>query len=411
MDNLEMKCILLAPTGRAAKVLANYSNHTAYTIHKKIYRQKSFSGEYDNFTLNDNLHSNTIFIVDESSMIANEGISGSMFGSGRLLDDMVQYIFNDKGCKLMLIGDTAQLPPIGEEESPSLSADFIRGYGIEVSEAELTDVVRQLHESGILYNATNLRKMIRDEEFDILPKLKIDFFPDIKSINGGDLIETISQSYSHSGVDETIIICRSNKRANIYNRGIRNTIFYREEELTSGDMLMIAKNNYYWCNDCKEIDFIANGDTAVVKRIRKSEEIYGFRFAQVLLSFHDYDDIEIEARVLLDTLNSDSPALPKEMNDKLFYSILEDYADIRIKKERMKKMKEDVHYNALQIKYAYAITGHKTQGGQWENVFLDQGYMSDDYLTPDYFRWLYTAITRATKTLYLVNWPKEQIEE
>ena len=191
MDNLEMKCILLAPTGRAAKVLANYSNHTAYTIHKKIYRQKSFSGEYDNFTLNDNLHSNTIFIVDESSMIANEGISRSMFGSGRLLDDMVQYIFNDKGCKLMLIGDTAQLPPIGEEESPSLSADFIRGYGIEVSEAELTDVVRQLHESGILYNATNLRKMIRDEEFDILPKLKIDFFPDIKSINGGDLIETI----------------------------------------------------------------------------------------------------------------------------------------------------------------------------------------------------------------------------
>jgi exodeoxyribonuclease V len=411
MDNLEMKCILLAPTGRAAKVLANYSNHTSYTIHKKIYRQKSFSGEYDNFTLNDNLHSNTIFIVDESSMIANEGISGSMFGSGRLLDDMVQYIFNDKGCKLMLIGDTAQLPPVGEEESPSLSADFIRGYGIEVSEAELTDVVRQLHESGILYNATNLRKLIRNEEFDILPKLKIDFFPDIKSINGGDLIETISQSYSQSGVDETIIICRSNKRANIYNRGIRNTIFYREEELTSGDMLMIAKNNYYWCNDCKEIDFIANGDTAVVKRIRKSEEIYGFRFAQVLLSFHDYDDIEIEAKVLLDTLNSDSPALPKEMNDKLFYSILEDYADIRIKKERIKKMKEDVHYNALQIKYAYAITGHKAQGGQWENVFLDQGYMSDDYLTPDYFRWLYTAITRATKTLYLVNWPKEQIEE
>ncbi len=410
LDSLDIKCILLAPTGRAAKVLSNYSNHTAYTIHKKIYRQKSFSGELDNFTLNDNLHSNTLFIVDECSMIANEGISGSVFGSGRLLDDMIQFVYNDKGCKLMLIGDTAQLPPVGEEESPSLSADFIKGYGIDVAEIDLTDVVRQLHESGILYNATNLRNIIKSESYDILPKLKIDSFPDIIKINGSELIEAISQSYSSSGVEETIIICRSNKRANIYNRGIRNTIFYREEELTSGDMLMIAKNNYYWCNDCKEIDFIANGDTAIVKRIRKNEEIHGFRFAQVLLSFHDYDDIEIEAKVLLDTLNSDTPALPKEMNDKLFYSVLEDYADVKTKKEKMKKMKEDVYYNALQVKYAYAITGHKAQGGQWENVFIDQGYISDEYLNPDYFRWLYTALTRATKTIYLVNWPKEQIE-
>ena len=411
LDQLEQKCILLAPTGRAAKVFSHYAGHPAYTIHKKIYRQKSFSNEMDNYSMNDNLHQHTLFIVDEASMIANEGLSGSMFGTGRLLDDLIQYVYSGQGCRLMLIGDTAQLPPVGEEESPALSADVLRGYGLEVYEGLLTEVVRQLHDSGILWNATELRRYITEEDFFTLPPIKVEGFPDIKVIPGNELIEAISDSYDHVGMDETIVVCRSNKRANIYNKGIRNTILYREEELETGDLLMVAKNNYFWTEGCKEIDFIANGDIAVVRRVRREREMYGFRFADVLLRFPDYNDMELEVKLLLDTLHTETPALPKEMNDKLFYSVMEDYADISVKRERMKKMKADPHYNALQVKYAYAVTCHKAQGGQWKRVFLDQGYMTEDMLSPDYFRWLYTAFTRATETLYLVNWPKEQLDE
>ena len=411
LDQLEQKCILLAPTGRAAKVFSHYAGHPAYTIHKKIYRQKSFSNELDNFSMNDNLHQHTLFIVDEASMIANEGLAGSMFGTGRLLDDLIQYVYSGQGCRLMLIGDTAQLPPVGEEESPALSADVLKGYGLEVYEGLLTEVVRQLHDSGILWNATELRSYIANEAFFTLPSIKVEGFPDIKVIPGNELIEAISDSYDRVGMDETIVVCRSNKRANIYNKGIRNTILYREEELETGDLLMVAKNNYFWTEGCKEIDFIANGDIAVVRRVRREREMYGFRFADVLLRFPDYDDMELEVKLLLDTLHTETPALPKDMSDKLFYSVLEDYADISVKRERMKKMKSDPHYNALQVKYAYAVTCHKAQGGQWKRVFLDQGYMTEDMLTPDYFRWLYTAFTRATETLYLVNWPKEQLDE
>ena len=411
LDQLEQKCILLAPTGRAAKVFSHYAGHPAYTIHKKIYRQKSFSNGMDNFSMNDNLHQHTLFIVDEASMIANEGLSGSMFGTGRLLDDLIQYVYSGQGCRLMLIGDTAQLPPVGEEESPALSADVLKGYGLEVYEGLLTEVVRQLQDSGILWNATELRQYITEEDFFTLPPIKVEGFPDIKVIPGNELIEAISDSYDHVGMDETIVVCRSNKRANIYNKGIRNTILYREEELETGDLLMVAKNNYFWTEGCKEIDFIANGDIAVVRRVRREREMYGFRFADVLLRFPDYNDMELEVKLLLDTLHTETPALPKEMNDKLFYSVMEDYADISVKRERMKKMKADPHYNALQVKYAYAVTCHKAQGGQWKRVFLDQGYMTEDMLSPDYFRWLYTAFTRATETLYLVNWPKEQLDE
>ena len=410
LDQLEQKCILLAPTGRAAKVFAHYAGHPAYTIHKKIYRQKNFSNEMDNFSINDNLHQHTLFIVDEASMISNEGLSGSMFGTGRLLDDLIQYVYSGQGCRLMLIGDTAQLPPVGEEEGPALSVDALRGYGLEVFEGMLTEVVRQLSDSGILWNATELRRYITEEDFFTLPPIRVEGFPDIRVIPGNELIETISESYDKAGMDETIVVCRSNKRANIYNKGIRNTILYREEELESGDLLMVAKNNYFWAEGSKEIDFIANGDIAEVRRVRREREMYGFRFADVTLRFPDYHDQELEATVLLDTLHTDSPALPKEMSDKLFYSVLEDYADITIKRERMKKMKSDPYYNALQVKYAYAVTCHKAQGGQWQRVFLDQGYMTEDMLSPDYFRWLYTAFTRATETLYLVNWPKEQME-
>ena len=410
LDSLEQKCVLLAPTGRAAKVFAHYAGHPAYTIHKKIYRQKSFSNEVDNFSINDNLHQHTLFIVDEGSMIANDGLSGSMFGTGRLLDDLIQYVYSGQGCRLMLIGDTAQLPPVGEEESPALSADVLRGYGLEVHESMLTEVVRQLSDSGILWNATELRRYIAEEDFFTLPMITVEDFPDVKVVPGNELIETIGECYDRAGMDETIVVCRSNKRANIYNKGIRNTILYREEELESGDLLMVAKNNYFWTEGCKEIDFIANGDIAEVSRVRREREMYGFRFADVTLRFPDYNDMELEATVLLDTLHTDSPALPKEMSDKLFYAVLEDYADITIKRERMKKMKSDPYYNALQVKYAYAVTCHKAQGGQWQRVFLDQGYMTEDMLSPDYFRWLYTAFTRATETLYLVNWPKEQME-
>ena len=410
LDQLQQKCILLAPTGRAAKVFAHYAGHSAFTIHKKIYRQRTFSNEMDNFSINENLHQHTLFIVDEASMIANDGLSGSMFGTGRLLDDLIQYVYSGQGCRLMLIGDTAQLPPVGEVESPALCVDILKGYGMEVYEGMLTEVVRQLHDSGILYNATALRRYIADEDFFTLPPVRVNGFPDVKVVPGNELIEAINDCYDHEGMDETIVVCRSNKRANIYNKGIRNMILYREEELEAGDLLMVAKNNYFWAEASKELDFIANGDIAVVRRVRHEQEMYGFRFADVILCFPDYDDLELEVKLLLDTLHTDTPALPKEQNDKLFYTVLEDYADITTKRERMKKMKADPYYNALQVKYAYAVTCHKAQGGQWKRVFLDQGYMTEEMLSPDYFRWLYTAFTRATDTLYLVNWPEEQTE-
>lgn len=410
MMKLQQKAILLAPTGRAAKVLSVYSGHPAFTIHKKIYRQQSFSNELSNFSINDNLHQHTLFIVDEASMISNDGLSGSSFGTGRLLDDLVQYVYSGQGCRLLLMGDTAQLPPVGEEESPALTAEVLQGYGLTVREMDLTQVVRQLGDSGILWNATALRQLIADGDTFALPKIKVAGFPDIRVLPGDELIEEINSCYSKVGMDETIVVCRSNKRANIYNKGIRNSILYREEELSGGDLLMVAKNNYFWTEKCAEIDFIANGDMAVVRRVRRTRELYGFRFADVQLTFPDYQDFELEATVLLDTLHTDAPALPKADNDRLFYTILEDYADISTKRERMKKMKADPHYNALQVKYGYAVTCHKAQGGQWKKVFLDQGYISPEMLTPDYIRWLYTAFTRATETLYLVNYPKDQVE-
>ena len=410
MDKLQQKSVLLAPTGRAAKVFSAYAGHPAFTIHKKIYRQQSFSNEVSNFSINDNLTTHTLYIVDEASMISNEGLSGSMFGTGRLLDDLVEFVYSGAGCRLLLMGDTAQLPPVGEEQSPALVTEALKGYGLNVTEVDLTQVVRQVQASGILWNATQIRRLIAEEECYSLPKIKVSGFPDIKVVPGDELIETLTGCYEKDGMDETIVVCRSNKRANIYNKGIRAQILYREDELNTGDLLMIAKNNYYWTERYKEMDFIANGEIAVVRRVRRTRELYGFRFAEVVLSFPDYNDFEIEANLLLDTLHSDAPALPKTENDRLFYSVLEDYADITVKRERMKKMKADPHYNALQVKYAYAITCHKAQGGQWKRVFLDQGYMTEDMLTPDYFRWLYTAFTRATETLYLVNWPKEQME-
>ncbi len=409
LDQLEQKVVLLAPTGRAAKVLSAYAGHPAFTIHKKIYRQQSFSNEVSNFSVNDNLTTHTLYIVDEASMISNEGLSGAMFGTGRLLDDLVQFVYSGQGCRLLLMGDTAQLPPVGEELSPALFVGALQGYGLEVTEQNLTQVVRQVQDSGILWNATRLRELIAEEAFAALPQIKITGFADVQRMPGDELIEALNTCYGRDGMEETIVICRSNKRANIYNKGIRAQILWREDELNTGDLLMVAKNNYYWTAKCKEMEFIANGEVAVVRRVRRTHELYGFRFAEATLTFPDYGELELDVNLLLDTLHSDAPALAKTDNDRLFYSVLEDYADVSLKRERMKKMKVDPHYNALQVKYAYAITGHKAQGGQWKNVFLDQGYMTDDYLTPDYFRWLYTAFTRATGTLYLVNYSNKQL--
>ena len=410
LDILKQKVVLLAPTGRAAKVFSSYAGHPAFTIHKKIYRERTYSGEGGNFTLNDNLTTHTLYIVDEASMISNEGLSGSMFGTGRLLDDLVQFVYSGQGCRLLLMGDTAQLPPVGEELSPALYTDALRGYGLEVVETDLTQVVRQEQQSGILWNATELRKLIAEEEWGILPKIRVSCFSDVKVLPGNELIDALSACYDRDGTDETIVVCRSNKRANIYNNGIRSQILWREEELESGDILMVAKNNYYWTEKEKNLDFIANGETAVVRRVRRTSEMYGFRFADVLLSFPNWQDAELEVRLLLDTLHSDAPALSRDEGERLFQTILEDYADIPLKRDRMKKMKADPYYNALQVKYAYVVTCHKAQGGQWKNVFLDQGYLSEEYLTPDYFRWLYTAFTRATGAIYLVNYPVEQTE-
>lgn len=406
MADLQQKSILLAPTGRAAKVFSNYAGQKAFTIHKKIYRQKAFSNEPTGFLPTDNLHKDTIFIVDEASMIANDGVDSFIFGTGRLLDDLIQYVYSGENCRLILMGDVAQLPPVSQTESPALNPEILKGYNLNVTEIALTQVVRQEGDSGILFNATRLRDALRNNEVEIFPKLKLKGFSDFRKIGGEDLIEEISAAYSRDGIEDTIIITRSNKRATIYNNSIRNRILYREEELSSGDRLMVAKNNYFWTTGCKEMDFIANGEIIQVLRVRRMTEMYGFRFADVSVRFQDYD-LEMDVKILLDTLQTDSPALPKELNDKLFYTILEDYSDIPTKAGKMKKMKVDPYYNVLQVKYAYAVTCHKAQGGQWMNVFLDIGYITEEMLGEDFYRWLYTAITRATHRLYLINLPDE----
>jgi len=410
LSHLGQKLILLAPTGRAAKVFSLNAGHAAYTIHRRIYRQKS-AGDLSAFSLNDNLNRNTLFIVDEASMIANEGLTESSFGSGCLLDDLMQFVYNGMNCRMMLIGDKAQLPPVGEEESPALTTSVLRGYGMSVYECNLNQVLRQSEDSGILWNATR----IRGGEM-VLPQIRLKGFADIQVVTGDELIESLSSSYSRVGMDETIVVTRSNKRANIYNQGIRNTVLDREDELCRGDQLMIVKNNYYWSQESGErsqetgVEFIANGDVAVVQRVRHVHEQYGFRFAEVTMQFPDYDDYELTAMVILDSLMTEAPALTREQQQQLYEAVLEDYSWVVNKTERIKKLKTDPYYNALQIKYAYAVTCHKAQGGQWAHVYLDQGYMTDDMLTPDYIHWLYTAFTRATEKLFLVNWPKTQLE-
>lgn len=424
LQSIRQKVMLLAPTGRAAKVFSLNSGTPAYTIHRRIYREKSFSGVDGQFNLNDNLFTDTLFMVDEASMVANMGLGGMSFGSGCLLDDLVHFVYQGRNDRLMLIGDKAQLPPVGEEESPALNAVMLQGYGLTVYECDLNEVLRQSEQSGILYNATMIRQMITHDDITQLPKIRFTGFSDIKPMPGAELIEALADSYHHVGLDDTIVVTRSNKRANIFNQGIRNMVLDREEELSQGDILMIVKNNYYWMEEerkkMKEKDnqvpsndipaFLANGDRAKVLKVCRRIDLYGFRFATLLLQFPDYGNYELEATVLLDTLTSEAPALTHEQQEQLFRQIEEDYQDVPLKADRMKAIRQDQFYNALQVKFAYAVTCHKAQGGQWAHVYVDQGYMTDDMLTPDYIHWLYTAFTRATEMLYLVNWPETQIE-
>ena len=409
MVEMKQKIVLLAPTGRAAKVFSLYAGQPAYTIHRRIYRQRSGAIGMDGFSLNDNLHTDTLFIIDEASMIANQGYGESGFGSGCLLDDLVRYVNSGRNCRMMLIGDKAQLPPVGEEESPALMPQVMRCYGSEVRHSALSEVVRQGEESGILWNATKVRSMISEEYAMELPKVWFHGFDDIRNVPGNELIEELASSYSRAGLDDTIVITRSNKLAIRYNNGIRNMVLGNEDELCSGDRLMVVKNNYFWTEKEKlPVPFIANGDRVKVERVRNIRELYGFRFADVTMSFPDYDNMELTATVNLNTLRSEAPALTREESDLLFNKVMEDYQHIPLKMDRIKAMRQDVYYNALQVKYAYAVTCHKAQGGQWSHVYVDQGYMTDDMLTPDYLHWLYTAFTRATEKLYLVNWPEKQ---
>ena len=411
VTRLRIKVSLLAPTGRAAKVFSLNAGLIASTIHRKIYREKTFNGTDGQFQLNNNMFRNMLFMVDEASMISTSQ-NNTMFGSGCLLDDLVQYIYNSGGnCRLLLIGDKAQLPPVGEQESPALRFDVLQGYGLHVYECDLNEVLRQSQHSGILWNATTIRQMISRNTATQLPKIRLEGFADISIVSGDELIESIASSYATVGTDETMVITRSNKRANIFNQGIRNTILGREEELTTGDLVMVVKNKYLEKDRSTDISFIANGDHAVVRRVRNIRELYGFRFADVSLEFPDYNKTELDTVVVLDTLTTEAPALTHEQNDKLFQSVMEDYSDVPRKADRMKQLREDQYFNAMQIKFGYAVTCHKAQGGQWAHIYLDQGYMTDEMLTTDYIHWLYTAFTRATGHLYLVNWNKEQIAE
>ena len=404
-----VKPILLAPTGRAAKVLARYSGEKALTIHKRIYRQRTNADYESKFSLNLNPERGAVFIVDEASMLSDTTVSGSIFGSGSLLSDLIDYVRSGRGCRLILVGDSAQLPPVGSDFSPALDPATMSAYG-EVVYGTMDEVVRQESESGILFNATLVRCMLEQGLCEI-PRLEMSF-PDIEAVEGGEFLEKLQDCYERYGRDETIVITRSNRRANRYNEGIRRNVLYAEEEIESNDMLMVVKNNYYFPEHTENcpMNFIANGDIARLKRLRRFEEFYGFRFADVVLSFPDYDDAELECKILLDTLSSESPSLTREESTRLFYEVEKDYTDIKSKLKRFKEIRENPHFNALQVKFSYAVTCHKAQGGQWRAVFVDRCLFGEEPMTRDLQRWLYTALTRATDKLYLVNFGAEFYE-
>lgn len=402
LKKLRIKPVMLAPTGRAAKVMARHTGLGASTIHKKIYRQKSSADPEPGFSLDFNREKDACFIVDEASMLSASADAGSPFGSGSLLDDLFRYVRQGTRCRILFVGDDAQLPPVGHDRSPALDPDFMAAYGA-VEYGTLDEVMRQSDDSGILFNATMVRCML--EAGITEPPLFEMSYPDFRAIDGGEFLEKVEECYSRYGREETIVITRSNRRANRFNEGIRRHVLFAEEEIESGDMLMVVKNNYYFTEREEEphMDFMANGDTARLVKLRRFEDFYGFRFAEARLSFPDYDDYEIECKILLDTLASEAPALTHEQGNALFYAVSEDYEHIRSKAKRYKEVRENPHFNAVQVKFAYAVTAHKAQGGEWKAVFIDRMLFGDEPMSRDLMRWLYTALTRASEQIYLVN--------
>jgi exodeoxyribonuclease-5 len=412
LSKFNFRTVLLAPTGRAAKVLSAYSGQNAFTIHKCIYRQQSSSDGFGRFVLDKNLNKDVFFIVDEASMISNAIAESSIFGSGRLLEDLIEYVYSGSNCRLILVGDIAQLPPVGLDISPALSRKDLDAYDRDIIEYELVDVVRQDKDSGILYNATLLRNRILDHRnFSGYFQLIVQPFEDVRRISGSELIEEISGCYNRFGMFETIVVTRSNKRANKFNEGIRSTILYKEADVSTGDLIMVVKNNYFWLGENEKLDFIANGDIAEIISIGRQEEMYGFRFANVSIRLLDYPDVEFDCKIMLETLTIESAALTQNRSRELFDAVSEDYLNIRSKKKRWEKIRENPYFNALQVKFAYAVTCHKAQGGQWKVVFIDQGYLTEEMINLEFLRWLYTAFTRPTERLYLVNFNKEFFNE
>ena len=407
-QELEVPLNLMAPTGRAAKVLSGFTGLPAYTIHKRIYRQDAVSDYNSGFSLNFNRDGESVFIVDEASMISNSPTGETDFGTGRLLDDLLDFVFSRKHCKLILMGDSAQLPPVGTNIGPALDEAYLRGYGLDVQSVLLTDVVRQQQESAILRNSLLLRQLIFQEQPSTgYPKFDLRQAIDIECIGGADLIETLSGCYDRYGVENTMVITRSNKRANQYNQGIRNSVFYKEESITRGDFLMVMKNNYYWLKEGQKGEFIANGDIAQIARINGYDELYGHRFADVSLCFIDQENREVDLKILMDTINSDQPKLTSTEEELFFRTVMDDYQDLTSVRKRLDSIRDNQWYNALQVKFAYALTCHKAQGGQWDAVFVDLGYITEEMLDVNFYKWLYTAITRAGTKLYLVNFKDE----
>ena len=408
LPQIGRKTVLLAPTGRAAKVLSSYTRKAANTIHRKIYLARTNNQGHIDLKLQVNYHKHTLFIVDEASMIPHATASeGTLFNTRNLLDDLFQFVYSGENCRLLFIGDAAQLPPVGLSNSPALDLEFLKNaYHLSIDSFELTEVVRQASKSGILVNATAVRKKVQEQKFSF-PVFDLKPFRDIVRITGSELEEALNQAYSGSGKDNNAVICRSNKRANIYNREIRNRILFLDGEIATGDYLMVVKNNYFWLPLTSTAGFIANGDIVELIRIRKIEEIYGFRFADVTIRFLDYpEEKELDVKIILDTLMSESAALSQADNNRLFNTVMEDFLELRSKRARIEKVKESPYFNALQIKFAYALTCHKTQGGQWDTVFIDQGYLGENMINVEFARWLYTAVTRATKKLFLMNFEK-----
>ncbi|MEI6435807.1 MAG: AAA family ATPase [Bacteroidota bacterium] len=412
LPQIGKRTVLLAPTGRAAKVLSSYTGNQANTIHRKIYFARTNKDGLIDLKLQTNYHKHTLFIIDEASMIQHTMSSeGTIFASRNLLDDLCQFVYSGENCRMLFIGDAAQLPPVGLDYSPALDHEFLKSaYHLNIDTFELTEVVRQASESGILMNATKVRQQLQEKKFQF-PMFAVDGFPDIIRLNGQDLEEALNNAYGGNSRENNVVICRSNKRANIYNREIRHRILYLEEEISTGDFMMIVKNNYFWLPEDSVAGFIANGDIVELVRIRTIEELYGFRFADVTLRFVDYpEEKEIDVKIILDTLMTESAALAQPENNRLFQAVMADFQDLTSRRERLEKVKASPYFNALQVKFAYALTCHKTQGGQWDTVFVDQGYLNDKMLNLEFGRWLYTAITRATKKVFLINFEERFFE-